>query len=235
MSGRPMPRINSRVGPPPSGSLGMSPTDCTISSSSGTVIAKMSTSGEPLGRSGRASGASAGGGGNDRSATPIIDCRRAKTAPKPTSRAASGRPNRATRCHSAPRMAAAAIGTGVSQTRPWLAEIASASEIVPLSCFCAEPPAMGRNSGVRSANADAGTAPMPATRPRQAAILSDESHGQRFCQSRSFAASRSDALVVSARPEMNPAATMTRPGEYIIAAKPLPKFCVRTEVVNPAT
>ena len=51
ISGRPMPRINSRVGPPPSGSLGMSPIDCTISSSSGTVIAKMSTSGEPrLGR-----------------------------------------------------------------------------------------------------------------------------------------------------------------------------------------
>ena len=40
-----MPMTNSRFGPPPSGSLGISPIDCTISSTSGMAMAAMSTIG----------------------------------------------------------------------------------------------------------------------------------------------------------------------------------------------
>jgi hypothetical protein len=101
--------------------------------------------------------------------------------------------------------------------RPWLAEIASASVRVALSLCCAVLPPMGRKSGVSSAKADAGEAPMPAIRPKTAAMLLPPRHcpnrGQwlRNCSTR--ARSRSDAEVVSAMLEIKAAATMTNPGE----------------------
>ena len=204
ISGRPMPMTSSRAWPPPSGSLGMSPSDCTISRSNGIAAANSSTMAEPPLCCSAPGAGSAGAG-----AASTVDDHTANSAPQPTTKIASGRPNRATRSHCAPRMATAAIGTGDSTNRPWLAEIASASAIVALCRLCGLPPPIGRSSGVMSAKAAAGEAARPAIRPKDAAIQFDPSHRQRsIC-----AMSRSDAAVVSARPAIRLAATITRPGE----------------------
>ena len=67
----------------------------------------------------------------------------------------------------------------------------------------------GAESGVSSAKAEAGDAPMPAIRPSEAAIRSAPNARQRSI----LTVSRSDAAVLSARPAISAAATITSPGE----------------------
>ena len=175
LSGRPTPITSSRAGPPPSGSLGMVPMDCSISIRSGTAIARMTTiTAQParLGAVRRGSSIKDGG------AAPTTGSHRAQAAPRTTSKTATGKPNRMTRPHAASRIEAAAIGTGENKTRPWLAEIASASAIGAAPCFCDAPPSIGRSSGISKAKAVAGKAPMPATRPNNAAIVVRPNHRQ---------------------------------------------------------
>ena len=175
------------------------------------------------------------GGGDVRGADRRLPPRKDRAKRRRVS-TASGRPNRATRCHSAPRMAAAAIGTGVSQMRPWLADIASASAIAPLRAFAPMPPAMGRSSGVRSANADAGDRANACYQADTGRDLAGRKPRPALLPVASFAASRSDAMVASARPEMNAGGDdhQARRIHHLRQSR-CRKFCVRTEVGNPAT
>ena len=117
--------------------------------------------------------------GRDAAAAPIVDCHRAKTAPKTTSRIASGKPNRATRCMRRqewrwPRSAPASANEAVAgrDRQPQVK--------VPLSRLCANRRRWAARSGVRSANADAGNAPMPGDQAETAPRFAGESHGRAF-------------------------------------------------------
>ena len=107
MSGRPSPRTVSRAVPPPSGSLGMSPSDCTINISNGIAVASKQNDRRPS-RS-ASPGPDAAVPSTAAVRLPSTDSQRAHAAPKTTSKTATGKPNRATRPHAAPRMDAAAI------------------------------------------------------------------------------------------------------------------------------
>ena len=226
-SGRPTPITISRAVPPPSGSLGMSPSDWKIRSASGTAVATTSTAADQPPAFG-AVGASCIGACGAASATAS---QRDQAAPRPATRIASGTPNNATRLQSASRMDAAAIGTGEMSASPWLAEIASASAAgAAPRFFGSAPPATARRSGVSSANAVEGEAASPATRPHSA--------GRRVAPAQRhepiLAASQPAAPVASASPATKPAATITSPGEVIACAKPAPKALPTKAVEKPA-
>ena len=164
-SGRPTPITISRAVPPPSGSLGMSPSDWKIRSASGTAVATTSTAAaQPLAFG--VVGTFCIGACGAASATAS---QRDQAAPRPATRIASGTPNSATRLQGASRMEAAAIGTGEMSASPWLAEIASASAAgAAPRFFGSAPPVTARRSGVSSANAVEGEAASPATSPHSA-------------------------------------------------------------------
>ena len=75
-------------------------------------------------------GAGCGSCGSSSFAVSKRDAHPANMAPNAAKKSANGRPNKATRPHSAPKMAAAAIGTGANNDKPWLAEIASADAML---------------------------------------------------------------------------------------------------------
>ena len=227
ISGRPTPRTISRAGPPPSGSLGMSPMDWTISIISGIAVAISRTTADPP-PCFSATGCDSGAGETD--AAPKVATHHAQAAPRAASSTATGNPKSATRPHAASRMAAAAMGTGASTTTPWLAEIASASAVVAASRLDGFTPPIGRMRGVSTAKAAAGDAALPAIKPRSAAILAAPSRRQPLI----FAMSRSPAPVPSARAVTKPAATITSPGEYMAREKPTPKALPRKPTEKPA-
>ncbi len=126
-SGRPNANTISRRGPPPSGSLGISPSDCTISIASGTIAARTSTAAMPPRRCARALRQSAA------ACMSAAGSHRAHAAPTATATNAIGTPNSATRPQDASRIDAAAISTGDSNRRPWPAEIPSANVVAAVS------------------------------------------------------------------------------------------------------
>ena len=206
-SGRPSPSTISRAGPPPSGSLGMSPSDCTININSGIAVASKQDDRGPaaplLAGSDAAVSLTAavrlqrltGGGPKPRRKPPV----RAPAANRTERRGPIRRrgwkrprqePAKTTRDHGSPKSQAPARS---QRLRAWAPRRRPSLEA----------------RGVSRAKAAAGEAPIPAIRPKSAASLVDPSHRQRSI----FAVSQSEAAVLSARPATRPAPTITSPGE----------------------
>ena len=93
--------------------------DCTISSTSGIAVARMSTiADQPLRLCAIGSTSFVGAFVGNSATAPAMGSHRAQTAPKAADKTATGKPNKATRVQAASRMEAAAMTTGENATRP---------------------------------------------------------------------------------------------------------------------
>src|SRR3984885_5601632 len=208
----------------------MSPSDCTMRSASGTAVAATSTAADHALALGAAGASCAVGAGS------AIANQRDQAAPRTADSTASGTPNSATALHDAPRMEAAAIGTGETSASPWLADSARASAPTapPRRCGDAVSPAMAHRSGVSSAKAVAGEAASPATRPHSVDKAVGPPRRRDLAEEPILAASQGVPPVASAIAATKLAATITSPGVAIACAKPAPNALPTKAVEKPA-
>ncbi len=228
-SGRPTPITISRAVPPPSGSLGMSPSDWKIRSASGTAVATTSTAADqPLGLW-RASGAFCAGACGAASATAS---QRDQAAPRPATRTASGTPNNATRLQGAARMDGGRDRDGRHERKP-------------VACRNRECQRRRRGAALFRLRA-AGHGAQERREQRERGRGRSREPGDKSAQRRqSGRAGVTPRIAIWRRasrrrrlrpqsPATKPAATMTRPGEVIACAKPAPKALPTKAVEKPA-